>query len=52
METLLDVGAIEETQILKQRSQLSKLLIQLTSLIEERKKSEYQIQQSLQELKV
>ena len=52
MEKLLGVGAIEETQILKQRSQLSKLLIQSTSLIEERKKSEYQIKQSLEELKV
>jgi len=51
MESLLEAGAIGETQVLKQKSQFSRGLIQLTSLTDERKKSEYQIMQSLEELK-
>ena len=52
MEELLNAGAVEETQILKQRSQLSSRFIQLNSIIEEKNKSEYQTEQLLEELKV
>ena len=52
METLLAVGAIEKTQILKQRSKLNRGNIQLTSLDEERKKSQFEIEQTLEELNV
>ena len=51
MEFLLRSGAVEETQVLKQRTQITKGKIQLSSLDEERQRSEYQIQQSLEELK-
>ena len=52
MEQLLIVGAIEKTQVLKQRSELSQGLIQVSSLREESQKSEYQLEQLLEELKV
>ena len=45
MEQLLVVGAIEKTQVLKQRSELSQGLIQVSSLREESQKSEYQLEQ-------
>ena len=51
MEQLLVVGAIEKTQVLK-ISELSQGLIQVSSLREESQKSEYQLEQLLEELKV
>lgn len=50
MEFLLASGAIEKTQILKQRSQVAKGRIQQSSLDEERQRIEYEVQQSLEDL--
>ena len=50
MEFLLASGAIEKTQILKQRSQVAKGRIQQSSLEEERQRIEYEVQQSLEDL--
>ena len=50
MEFLLASGAIEKTQILRQRSQVAKGRIQKSSLEEERQRIEYEIQQSLEDL--
>ena len=50
MEFLLASGAIEKTQILRQRSQVAKGRIQQSSLEEERQRIEYEVQQSLEDL--
>ena len=50
MEFLMDSGAVEKTQILRQRSQVARGKIQKSSLEEERQRIEYEMQQRLEDL--
>ena len=50
LELLHVSGSVEETQVIKQRAQLSKVRIQLSTVDEERRRSEFQFNQTLEEL--
>ena len=50
LESLLVYGAIQESQVLEQRSKLVQAKLSLSSLLEEKERSNYQSQQSLEEL--
>ena len=51
LESLLDYGAVQESQILEQRYKLLKAKLSLSSLREEKERSHFQAQQTLEELR-